>query len=65
MAITNKALTAQIEREARIIVDAIERGDAEFAGRAARILFQTVARRYRSFHAGRWEQTLSKGAISH
>ena len=42
MAITNKALTAQVEREARIIVDAIERGDAEFAGRAARILFQTL-----------------------
>ena len=53
MAITNKALTVQVEREVRIIVDAIERGDAEFAGRAARILFQTVARRYRSFHAAR------------
>jgi hypothetical protein len=36
MAITNKALTVQVEREVRIIVDAIDRGDADFAGRARR-----------------------------
>ena len=63
MAITNKAMTIQIDRELRIIVDAIERGDAEFTGRAARILFQTVARRYRSFRPARSNQMLSKGVV--
>jgi hypothetical protein len=47
MAATNKNLQLAIDRESRIVRDAIERGSAEEAGMFARILFQSTAKRYR------------------
>jgi hypothetical protein len=46
MAATHKSLQLWIDRESRIVRDAIADGNAEEAAIFARILFQTTAKRY-------------------